>query len=179
MTHTALAHPFHKAIHLGPKPNISTKIPYFAEAILEDSKSLSMNLQSISLGDPTINNFAEMESVPLSQYMHEQNSVLGIPQDILSVFDTASSICGYDRIMQNHTYPPPISNSSTVATNTSTVAPRNLKRRTKRQSISPQCATLPPATSPSQVFDSIFSGCFGPCGIWDTANNYLSSINPW
>ena len=115
-----------------------------------------------------------MQSVPITNYIHEQNQILGIPQDVLSVVDAASSICGYDKTMQSRTYPPlPIGNITSRS-------PKDTPSRlAKRQDISPQCAALSTPTTAAQVNESIFSGCFGPCGIWDTVNNYLSAINPW
>lgn len=151
------------------------KIPYFTAAILEDTKNLSINLQSISLGGPTIGTFPEMQSAPITRYIHEQNQILGIPEDILSVLDNASSTCGYDAIMRDLQYPAP-SSSSNITYRSPKAMPSKL---VKRQNISPQCLALSAPTTAAQANESIFSGCFGPCALWDTVNNYLSAVNPW
>ncbi|MCJ1377697.1 hypothetical protein MMC17_000793 [Xylographa soralifera] len=149
-------------------------IPSFAQAIMENSQNLSINLRAISLGDPFFGNPAVMIDVPMAQYLNEQNQILDIPDDILSVFNTTSSACGFDYVLANMTYPP----------HRTIIVPGDPEDenydKAKRQAIpsSASCAALNAPTTPAQVSDSITGPCIGPCATGTTAYHYLGAIYP-
>ncbi|MCJ1403072.1 hypothetical protein MMC11_006295 [Xylographa trunciseda] len=152
-------------------------IPYFAQAIMQNSRNLSINLRAISLGDPFFGDPAAMIDVPMAQYLNEQNQILDIPTDIISVFNTTSSACGFDYILGNMTYPPhgtinvpgdPEGNSYDMAK----------RQATPSDPSSVSCAALLSPTTPAEVSDSITGPCLGPCATGSTAYDYLSATYP-
>ncbi|MCJ1390106.1 hypothetical protein MMC18_002964 [Xylographa bjoerkii] len=155
-------------------------IPYFAQAIMENSRNLPINLRAISLGDPFFGNPAVMIDVPMAQYLNEQNQILDIPDDIISVFDTTSSACGFDYILGNMTYPP----HGTIVVpgdpegNSYDKVKRQASPSSPSSPSSASCSALYSPTTPAEVLDSITGPCLGPCATGTTAFDYLGTILP-
>ncbi|KAL8808084.1 MAG: hypothetical protein Q9182_000362 [Xanthomendoza sp. 2 TL-2023] len=81
-------------------------IPYFAKALMSNRNILNINLKAIALGDPTIGNNAAMTDLVTTTYLHEISAYYKIPKPILSAFDAADRLCGFDKVMHQLTYPP-------------------------------------------------------------------------
>ncbi|KAI4242233.1 MAG: hypothetical protein L6R40_004104 [Gallowayella cf. fulva] len=82
-------------------------IPYLAKALISNRNLLNINLKAIALGDPTLGNNAAMSDVVTTTYLHQHSTYYQIPQRVLSTFDAADRLCGFDKIMhQLKTYPP-------------------------------------------------------------------------
>ncbi|MCJ1315217.1 hypothetical protein MMC15_000533 [Xylographa vitiligo] len=156
-------------------------IPYFAQAIMENSETLPINLRAISLGDPFFGNPAAMVDVPMARYLNEQNHILDIPDDVMSVFNTTSSACGFDSVLGNMTYPP--HGTITVPGDPEGESYDRAKRQASPNSSSSpssaSCSALNSPTTAAQVSDSITGPCLGPCATGTTAYDYLSAIYPW
>ena len=151
------------------KTNALMQIPYFTQAILANASGLSINLQSITIGNPAFGDFPAMDNIPITTYMHEQNQVLHIPRDVLDVFDEANVQCKYDQVMRNFTYPP---GNLTIPTNPTDP---NLP------SDDATCNRLAMPTTAAQVNASIYSQCFNnqTCATWFAAVTYLNATRPW
>ena len=152
-----------------------TKIPYFAQAITENSTNLPINLRSITLGDPFLGNPAAMIDVPMAQYLNEENQILGLPDDVMSVFNTTSTTCGFDSVLRNLTYPP----HGTIAIPGD---PEGDNYEMQERQASPSgvdCAALSSPTTAAEVSDSITGPCFDSCATGTTASNYLFATKPW
>ena len=145
------------------------KIPYFTQAILSHS---TIDIQSITMGDPTIGNYAAMIDVPIAEYMYQQRATLHLSDTIGAVFDIAAYICGFDQVLQELTYPP----SKTISIPGD---PEGLNYKLAKRQGSPICVELLTPTTAAQVNASIFDGCFGPCATWTTAQNYMNATRAW
>ena len=152
--------------------NLGVKIPYFTQAILSHSKDLSIDIRSITMGDPTIGNYAAMIDVPIAEYMYQHNSTLNVPDNIQSVFDIASSTCGFNQALEELMYPP--SKTFSIPGD-----PEGLNYHLAKRQASPICIELLTPTTAAQVNTSIFNGCFGPCATWTTAQNYMNATRAW
>lgn len=98
--------------------------------------------------------------------MHEQNSILKIPQAILVAFDKADQQCGFTEVLKQLTYPP----------HGKIIIPGNPEGANfKRQN---QCFPSAPDT-PDLVLESVNAVCYGGCATWTTADDYLNHANPW
>ena len=148
---------------------------------MENSRTLSINLRAISLGDPFLGNPAAMVDVPMAQYLNEQNQILTIPDDVMSVFNTTSTACGFDYVLGNLTYPP--HGTIIVPGDPEDESYDKAKRQANPSSSSgpssASCNALYYPTTPAQVSDSIIGPCLGPCATGSTAYDYLPAIYPW
>ena len=150
------------------------QIPYFAQIILRNQKELPIKIKSITLGDPYFGNPAGMDDVPVSTYIHQNNHILGISQDILDIFSDADKNCGFPEVLSQLTYPPhgkiiipgnPDNNSYALA-------------QDKTQELY-SCSQLETPVTPAEVTQAIYGGCYGPCATYTTAMNYLITRSSW
>ncbi|KAL8685323.1 MAG: hypothetical protein Q9224_005862, partial [Gallowayella concinna] len=81
-------------------------IPYIAKALISNRNILNINLKAIALGDPTLGNNAAMTDLVTTTYLHQKSTYFQIPKPILSAFDAADRLCGFDKVMHQLTYPP-------------------------------------------------------------------------
>ncbi|KAL9122525.1 MAG: hypothetical protein Q9187_000925 [Circinaria calcarea] len=146
-------------------------IPYFAQDILENKAELPMNLKSITLGNPTFGNAAAMSDVVVDTYLHRQEQILDIPQDILSAFSQADNQCGFTEVLGHMTYPP--SPGPIVIPGNPEGQNSALSRRQEGASNDSSCNVLSAPTTPAAINESIYGPCFGPCATFTTALNYL------
>ncbi|MCJ1283366.1 hypothetical protein MMC26_002694 [Xylographa opegraphella] len=155
-------------------------IPYFAQAIMENSRTLPINLRAISLGDPFFGNPAAMIDVPMVRYLNEQNQILRIPDDVMSVFNTTSAACGFDYVLGNLTYPPHgiIVVPGDPEGESYEKAKRQASPSSSSSPSSASCSALYYPTTPAEVSDSIMGPCDGPCATGTTAYDYLGAIYP-
>ena len=151
--------------------NLEVKIPYFTQAILSHSKDPSIDIESITMDDPTIGNYATMIGVPIAEYMYQHNTTLHVPADIQSVFDVTAFRCGFGQVLAELTYP-----SKTISIPGD---PEGLNYQLAKRQASPICIELLTPTTAAQVNASIFNGYFGPCATWTTAQNYMDATRAW
>ncbi|KAI9761163.1 MAG: hypothetical protein M4579_001210 [Chaenotheca gracillima] len=160
-----------KRTFLAGESYAGTYIPYFTDRLLKSQGELAINLQGISIGDPTIGNYAAAFDVGISTFLHQSNSILEIPEDILQTFTEADKKCGFDKVLAQASYPPqgPIS------------IPGNPEgenfRRTKRQSDASTPCDIAPTTS-ALIKQSINGACYGSCATFSTAADYLLAVKP-
>lgn len=111
-------------------------------------------------------NGAALTDVTVGTYIHEQNIILRIPQDLLKAFDKADLQCGFSQVLEQLTYPP----------RGKIVIPGNPEGDNfKRQD---KCFSQKPDT-PALILESVNDLCYGRCATWSTANNYLNRSLPW
>lgn len=151
-------------------------LPYFASKVLENTNTLPMNLQSISIGDGTFGNGAAIFDVAVGSYMRSKNASLHISDDILDAFSEADHTCGFDSVLaEAAVYPPkgPIHIPE---------SPQYASSQTKRQDadtpdpgvMADDCSIHP--TRGEDVTSSIMnSSCYGPCATFDTAWDFLDA----
>ncbi|KAL8945924.1 MAG: hypothetical protein Q9222_007607, partial [Ikaeria aurantiellina] len=149
------------------------QIPYVTKAILSDPELQNINLKGLVLGDPTLGNNAAMTDVVTTTYLHSQQGLLSLPSSILAAFDAADDQCGFDKVMQQLTYPPkgPI----TIPGDPEGLNVRLRPKRRKRQTT--PCFPNPP-TTPALINASINAPCYSSCATFTTAISYLSSSRP-
>jgi carboxypeptidase D len=171
-----------KQIHLMGESYAGIYIPYFANELLEDNHSPPLNIRSMSLGDGSWGNAAAMASVAMGKYLKSQRDLLQIPEDVLSVFAEADAICGFDGVLaQAGIYPPqgkmPIpGNPEYFNLRRRDEESFNLRRRGLSDAANGTCNISP--TTPAEVRTSIFnSTCYGPCAVFSTASDYMTTIS--
>ncbi|KAL8711618.1 MAG: hypothetical protein Q9220_004028 [cf. Caloplaca sp. 1 TL-2023] len=156
-------------------------IPYFAQALLSDPSLQNVTLKAIVLGDPTLGNNAAMTDVVTTTYLHSQQSLLSIPSPILAAFDAADRECGFDKVMQRLTYPPP-QGPIIIPGNPEGLNFRRSRsaKRKKRQTpcSSSGASTAPPLDTPALINASINNPCYASCATYTTALTYLTSTRP-
>ena len=152
-------------------------MPYFTEEILENYSQLPINLVSISLGDPTFGNIATMTDVSITPYIMQENHILDIPEDIISVFKEANSQCGFQEVMSHLSYPSQGPVNVPGDPEGGNFDLRETFGLHDRLASDLNC-NAPPLTA-SQVNESIYGQCFGPCAIATTADNYLAAATKW
>ncbi|KAI9874851.1 MAG: hypothetical protein M1830_009184 [Pleopsidium flavum] len=145
-------------------------IPYFASKILSD-KSLNISLKALAIGDGTLGNYAAMFDVPSSTYIRQHQNLLGVPKDIVDVFNEADQRCGFRQVLDQLTYPPkgPISIPGD---------PEGENFRLDKRQVSTASDCDVNLTSPSTVNQSIYAACFGGCATYSTAAAYLTLNRP-
>ncbi|MCJ1256944.1 hypothetical protein MMC24_004769 [Lignoscripta atroalba] len=144
-------------------------IPYLTQTILQNKETLDINLKSITIGDGTIGNYATMSDVVVSTWMHRHNNLLGIPQDVLSVFAEADCRCGFTKVLSQFQYPP--HGKIAIPGN-----PEGLNFHSMKRQNSDSCFNQP--TTAAQVNESIYAPCNFGCATFTTAANYLATKNP-
>ncbi|KAL8733368.1 MAG: hypothetical protein Q9166_002192 [cf. Caloplaca sp. 2 TL-2023] len=144
-------------------------IPYFTKALLSNRNILNINLKAIVLGDPTLGNNAAMTDVVTTTYLHQQATYYKIPAPILSAFDAADRQCGFDKIMNQLTYPP--KGKITIPGNPEGL--NFLKRKEKRQN---PCFDKFPGT-PALINSSVNAPCSVGCATYTTAFAYLPALH--
>ncbi|KAK4694013.1 hypothetical protein P7C71_g3488, partial [Lecanoromycetidae sp. Uapishka_2] len=139
-------------------------IPYFTQAILANPDKLKINLKSITIGDGTFGNAAAATDVVMTTYLHEQNSILNIPADLLAAYDQGDEKCGFTKVLQQGLAYPPAGKIQIPGN------PEGENYRLKKRQLG-HCVLLP--DTPALVNESI-SLCNGGCATWTTALDYLS-----
>ncbi|GAO51903.1 alpha/beta-hydrolase [Saitoella complicata NRRL Y-17804] len=81
-------------------------VPYIADKIQSNLKTLPIKMKAISVGDGLIGNYAANQIIPVAAYMNEQNDTLKVDQVVLDVMNNQSSYCGFDSVLAQVTYPP-------------------------------------------------------------------------
>ncbi|KAJ5339158.1 hypothetical protein N7452_005886 [Penicillium brevicompactum] len=161
-----------KKIHLMGESYAGIYIPYITSQLLKSNTSFPLNIASISLGDGSWGNGAAMSSVATGRYLRSQSALLGIPEDILSVFSEADESCGFNKVLaKSAAYPP--QKKFHIPGNPEYF---NLKRRRRdlTNALNAACDIGP--TTPEEVRTSIFnSTCYGPCATFSTAMDYLTT----
>lgn len=163
-----------KKIHLMGESYAGIYVPYIASALLDGNNSLSLNLQSVSLGDGSWGNAAAMADVAMGEYLHAQSIQLRVPKSILSAFDAADLTCGFtDVLRQAQSYPP--KGKIHIPGN-----PEFMNYRRHRRDLvtagDGSCNSSP--NSASDVRRSIYnSTCYGPCATFSTAMDYLTTTS--
>lgn len=159
-----------KQIHLIGESYAGIYIPYFASQLLESNSSVPLNIASMSLGDGSWGNGAAMSSVATGKYIRSQSALLGIPEDILAVFDEADETCGFNGVLAKSAIYPP-QEKFQIPGNPEYF---NLRRRGLTDSLNAACDIGP--TTPEDVRTSIFnSTCYGPCATFSTAMDYMTT----
>ena len=121
------------------------------------------------MGDPTIGNWAAMQDVPVTAYLHQQENILGISPDVLSVFDAAASTCGFNDVLAQMTYP----QNGTISVPGD---PEGQNYKLRKRQVDPICAVSPTTAA---AVNSFISNCDGSCATWTAAIAYLSAEKPW
>ncbi|KAJ5570954.1 Peptidase S10 serine carboxypeptidase [Penicillium sp. DV-2018c] len=171
-----------KQIHLMGESYAGIFIPYFANELLEDDHSPPLNIRSMSLGDGSWGNAAAMASVAMGKYLRSQRGLLQIPEDVLSVFDIADAVCGFNGVLeQSGIYPPegkiPIpGNPEYFNLRRRDEESFSLHRRGLLDAAGGTCSISP--TTAAEVRESIFnSSCYGPCAVFSTASDYMTTVS--
>ena len=144
-----------------------------------------MNLVSIALGDPTFGNFAAMTDVPTTSMMLQHNLTLKVAEDVMSVFEEADSLCGFTKVLSHATYPPKgkIVLPSNPEGNNFNLQKRHAIGLQKRQANglfnASDCTDPAPPITATQVNETIFGPCYGPCGTGSVAARYLAATIEW
>ena len=100
--------------------------------------------------------------------MDQQNQILGIPQDVLDVFDQADQRCGFADVLQQVTYPP---YGKIEISGDPEGENFRLKRRQRNFS---EDGCVPDPNTPALLNSSI-SNCNGGCATATTSEAYLTS----
>ncbi|KAI9848190.1 MAG: hypothetical protein M1837_000864 [Sclerophora amabilis] len=141
----------------------------YLNRILKTPQELSINLQAVSIGDPTIGSAATTFDFGIASFLNESSQVLKIPQNISDAFAQADRECGMDEVLAQVTYPPKGKIS----------VPKDLEhlnvRSRENQIGTSSCEVIP--TTPELVQKSI-KDCYGGCSTFGTANVYLHTIDP-
>ncbi|KAJ5907767.1 Peptidase S10 serine carboxypeptidase [Penicillium taxi] len=165
-----------KKIHLMGESYAGIYVPYFAQALLDGSYPLSLNIQSMSLGDGSWGNAAAMSSVAMGTYMRSQAELLEVPNDILSAFSVADRTCGFKTVLQEASIYPPMGKIH-IEGNPESLNYRRLKCRDVNAEILEGSCDINPNTT-AEVETSIFnSSCYGSCATFSTALDYMSTIS--
>ncbi|KAL8770326.1 MAG: hypothetical protein Q9209_003962 [Squamulea sp. 1 TL-2023] len=159
----------HKNTYLMGESYAGVYIPYFTKAIISNRNILNINLKAIVLGDPTLGNTAAMTDVVTTTYLHQTANYYNIPPPILAAFAEADHKCGFDKIMQQLTYP----RTGKIHIPGNPEGLNFLKPKEKRQI---PCFDAIPNT-PSLVNASIFAPCSIGCATYTTAFAYLPIIH--
>lgn len=106
--------------------------------------------------------------------MRQQNQVLGVPQDVLSVFDEADQVCGFTNVLEQASYPP--GNKIFLPGNPQGENFRLRSRQDNASSSDDGCTKKP--DTPAAIKESI-DDCNGGCATATTAQNYLAGLKPW
>lgn len=128
----------------------------------------------LAIGDPTFGNGAALTDVVATTYL--KNHSLGIPKDIISLFEKADDRCGFTKVLDQVTYPP--KGKISIPGNPEG---ENFKR-VKRQIEGDNRCTPNPDT-PTLVNHSI-NACNAAiennaCATFATGQNYLGVARPW
>lgn len=173
---TIFPHLKSKKIHLMGESYAGIYIPYIASALLESNDTLSLNLQSMSLGDGSWGNAAAMADVAMGTYLKTQSTQLQIPQSILSAFETADEICGFTQTLKEASTYPPTSKFHVPGNPENMNYRRDLHRRDLITAGDGSCNLNP--TNASAIHRSILnSTCYGPCATFSTAMDYLTTTS--
>ncbi|KAJ5232449.1 Peptidase S10 serine carboxypeptidase [Penicillium chermesinum] len=156
-----------KKVHMMGESYAGIYVPYFANAIVNGTYALPLDLRSISIGDGS---WAMRQQCPPSPWAP---TCTRIPEDILSAFAAADQICGFDAVMEKaHVYPP--EGKIHIPGN-----PQNINyhhRRDVADILNGSCDIYP--STPSAVLDSIRnSSCYGPCSTYSTAVDYMTAAS--
>ena len=160
-----------KRVHLIGESFSGYYIPYFASAIVSNQDSLPLDLQSLSIGNPTLGDDKAMFTSTIVPFLASQQSTLDIPDEIMAAFAEADKICGFDVITQqaqtfpfksNHPIPLPDSEPHTTG-DTGTVN-------------STTCFMSP--TTPDEVLSAALNAttCQGSCDLSITATTYIRTL---
>ncbi|EAW10193.1 putative serine carboxypeptidase [Aspergillus clavatus NRRL 1] len=174
-----------KRVYLIGESYAGIYIPYFASEIMENQKKYPINLRSIALGDGTLGNPAALTTVTMGKFLHSQQTLLQMPDEILSAFAQADETCGFTTILQQAEQYPPEGNIVIPGN------PENLnyrrrfqqqqqqqqRRRRNLQNVMNETCNIHP-TTPDTVSSSILnSPCYGTCATFSTAMNYMTALS--
>lgn len=112
-----------------------------------------------------------MSDVVTSTYIRQHKYTLGVPQDILTIFNEADQECGFKGVLKQLTYPPkgPI------------FIPGNPEgenfKLVKRQAAASRCDLN--VTSPVGLNQSIYGPCYYSCATFSSAVDYFNATRPW
>lgn len=168
-------HMQNKQLHMIGESWAGLYIPYFADAMLENSDCLPLNLRSISLGDGAWGNAAAMTSVTIGSFLHAKQSELSIPEDILEVFDEAGEICGFDEVLEAASEYPPDGKIMIPGNPEGLDYKRSLLKRDDigiGDVLGQDCAPHP-VTAEETRKSILNSTCHGPCATFSTAVDYM------
>ncbi|KAL4809022.1 Alpha/Beta hydrolase protein [Aspergillus unguis] len=144
-------------------------VPHLASAIIDNQDSFPLNLQSMIAGDGAIGNGAALATVSIPKYVESQNSIIGMPDDILAIFAEASETCGFDDILEQVQYPP--EGKISIPADPEGI---NLKHRRDLGDVYNGTYNIHP-TTPEEVREAIFSSAYGSCATFTTAMDYLNT----
>lgn len=97
-----------KNLYLTGESYAGMYIPYIANYIYNDQSALSLSLQGIWIGDPSLSYDVIQEQVPAVNFVHKYLNVFSFNQTFVDQLDNLAETCGYTAYMQQYlTYPPP------------------------------------------------------------------------
>ena len=152
------------------------QIPYFAQIIMQNLATYPIKLRAIALGNPTLGNYAAMSDGTITKFLRQHEDILGIPRDVFSAFTAADVKCGFNRVIDEASYP--LHGETIIPGDPEGESFYSSKRSEVAQNVS-SCTQLAQPVTVGQINESIYGPCFGPCATWTTAANYLSFRNPW
>ena len=118
------------------------------------------------IGDGNFGNVAALTDVTIDAYMQEQNGILELPPEIVGAFNLASKKCGFDRVVNQITYP---------ARGKIRISGNPERNNYKRQ----DACFEGNLNTPALIQESVNAVCYGGCATWSTAYNYLMKKKPW
>ena len=126
-----------------------------------------------------------MTDVPTTTMILQHNLTLKVAEDVLSVFEEADSLCGFAEVLSQAIYPPKgkIVLPGDPDGNNFDLQKRHAIGLERRQvsglfNASDCTGSAPPITA-SQVNETIFGPCYGPCGTGSVAALYLDATIEW
>lgn len=158
-----------KHVHLIGESWAGIYVPNIATAIINNQDSFPLDVQSMVIGDGSFGNAAAMATISIGKYLKSQKSVIGMPDDVLAVFTEASETCGFNDILEQVQYPP--EGKIAIPGNPEGL---DMKRRRDLAAVYAGAYDTHP-TTPEDVRNSIYSSRYGPCAIFSTAMDYLST----
>lgn len=128
---------------------------------------MDVNLKAIVIGDGNFGNVAALTDATVNTYMQQHKDTLELSQEVIGAFKLANQHCGFDRVVEQLTYPPrgKIEISGNPELN-------NYKRQKNF------CFSGNPNTS-TMIQESVDAVCYGGCATWMTAYSYLMKKNSW
>ncbi|KAF6743526.1 alpha/beta-hydrolase [Ephemerocybe angulata] len=96
-----------KKFYLSGESYAGQYIPYIADYIYGNPKSLDLKLQGIWMGDPLFADWVIQQQIPAADYLHKFENVFALNQTTVKKIDATAKKCGYAGYMDKYvTYPP-------------------------------------------------------------------------
>lgn len=162
-----------KRVHLIGESFSGYYVPYFASAIVANQDSLPLDLQSLSMGNPTLGDPTAMFSTTIVPFLRSQQSTVDIPDDIIAAFSEADQICGFDAITQQaQTFPFKINSPIPIPDSEPPYKPDH----GTEDALNETCFTHP--TTADEVLSSALNSttCQGSCDLSTTATIYIQTL---